>query len=178
MSKSMACRKVAEHKEAFVLLMYVGFSITKNQPRILAKVFPKLHKFFTLNWLDDRISHRLTLRFPFCSEDSRIQSLSTWTIEEAKKEKTSSILIFLGILAFVRKKVFLVLLIVTGDLEGTSRPLPVSRVWNWPTFPEITGVHRMWNHPNCLLHSSTTVGGGHNYFLHPGTRWASSRVAY
>ena len=69
MSKSKACPKVAEHKEAFVLLIYVDFSIANNQPQTLAKVFPKLHKFFTLKWLDDLISHRLTLRFPFCSEE-------------------------------------------------------------------------------------------------------------
>lgn len=69
MSKSMACPKFAGHKETFVLLIYVDFSIAKNQPQILAKVFSKLHKFFTLNCLDDLISHRLTPRFPFCSEE-------------------------------------------------------------------------------------------------------------
>lgn len=52
-----------------MLSIYVDFSIAKSQRQTLAKVFPKLHKFFNLNWLGDLISHRLTPRFPFCSEE-------------------------------------------------------------------------------------------------------------
>lgn len=53
----VACPKVAGHKAAFLLLIYVDVNIGKSQPQILAKVFPKLHKLFTLNWLDGLISH-------------------------------------------------------------------------------------------------------------------------
>lgn len=67
--------QATEHRAAFLLLMHVDFSIAKSQPQLLAKVFRKLHKLFTLNWLDDCNSRRHTPMFQICSGKARSTKL-------------------------------------------------------------------------------------------------------
>lgn len=67
--------KVAGHKTVFLWLIHVDFSTAKNKLKILARVFPKLYKLLTLNWLDGLISHGLTLRSQFSSEELRSVAL-------------------------------------------------------------------------------------------------------
>lgn len=95
---------MAGHKEAFLLLIDVAFSIAKNPLRIWPRL-SQLHKCLTLNGLDDLIRPRSTLTLQFCFEEtpgckSRARGQRR---APTKSWETSSILIFLGILDFARK---------------------------------------------------------------------------